>query len=78
MKNHPNLLGSVPCKIYECPNCSYKTARKNKLDEHSLKHIARGSSDSPFRCALCNSTFKRKRTLDNHMLKKHPDNVPTI
>ncbi|CAH1978894.1 unnamed protein product [Acanthoscelides obtectus] len=48
IKNHPTLIGTITCKIYDCTNCKFRTTISTKLSKHMGKHSARhkqGSKD---------------------------------
>ncbi|VEN52839.1 unnamed protein product [Callosobruchus maculatus] len=38
LRKHPDAIGSISTKIYECAHCMYKTIAKCKFDRHMLKH----------------------------------------
>ncbi|VEN60572.1 unnamed protein product [Callosobruchus maculatus] len=38
IRKHPDFISSVPCKLYECTSCDYKTTYKSSLDWHMVMH----------------------------------------
>ncbi|CAH1980897.1 unnamed protein product [Acanthoscelides obtectus] len=71
LRDHPEFISSVITKIYECPNCTYKTVARFKMDRHKLTHSEKITNLNE--CTNCQATFKTKKGLDNHVLKKHPE-----
>ncbi|VEN53006.1 unnamed protein product [Callosobruchus maculatus] len=69
IKKHKEFVALVTSKIHECIHCKYKTARKNKLAKHMLKHATLTFSI----CEYCNASYKRKETLDDHIIRHHPE-----
>nr|CAI5868656.1 unnamed protein product [Callosobruchus analis] len=77
LKKHPTFIASVTSKIHECGKCTFKTAFKNDLNRHSLKHQTR-SKYKLSTCTHCKLTFKRKHWLDNHVIRKHPNFIDSV
>ncbi|XP_050702455.1 gastrula zinc finger protein XlCGF46.1-like isoform X2 [Eriocheir sinensis] len=50
-------------KMYQCPECGKRIARKGDLERHILAHNA----PKNFRCLKCDKSFSRKTHLDVHM-----------
>ncbi|CAH1981772.1 unnamed protein product [Acanthoscelides obtectus] len=67
-QKHPKFGASESNKILECTNCEYKTAYKEHLVRHMLKHTGAKCT-----CTKCDASFTEKRSLDNHILQKHPE-----
>ncbi|VEN53607.1 unnamed protein product, partial [Callosobruchus maculatus] len=78
VRKHPDSLGSISPKIYECKHCTFKTVRQHSLTCHMLKHPETADRYKLSKCVHCNATFKHKRTLDDHTVKKHPDSIGSI
>ncbi|VEN41692.1 unnamed protein product [Callosobruchus maculatus] len=80
IKNHPNAVGSVTRKVYQCSQCEYKTVRKCRLDEHATSVHNNGSSSrsKPNVCIHCNASFKRSLSLDHHIIRQHPDVIASV
>nr|CAH7764928.1 unnamed protein product [Callosobruchus chinensis] len=38
LRKHPDTVGSISTKIYECTHCPYKTSMKSSFAKHILKH----------------------------------------
>nr|CAI5821525.1 unnamed protein product [Callosobruchus analis] len=75
LKKHPESIGSISSKIYECPQCTFKTVMKSYLTRHMLKHPETADRCKFSACVHCNATFKSKPSLVDHTLRKHPDSV---
>nr|CAI5858921.1 unnamed protein product [Callosobruchus analis] len=75
---HPDFIGSITKKIYECTECAWKTTSNSRYLKHTSAHHERGSSDKLVNCIHCNAAFKKKTQLDEHLLKKHPDSITSI
>nr|CAI5823498.1 unnamed protein product [Callosobruchus analis] len=78
VRKHPNFAKSVGRKIFECPQCSYRTVLKSYLGKHMLTH-----SKSPSPCTLnicihCDAKFRKKTSLNDHIVKKHPDYATSV
>nr|CAI5866645.1 unnamed protein product [Callosobruchus analis] len=41
LKKHPNFISSITSKIHRCPECHYKTVRKDKMKIHMSVHFKR-------------------------------------
>ncbi|VEN52848.1 unnamed protein product [Callosobruchus maculatus] len=39
VRKHPDFIGSISFKIYECMHCTYKTRRRGNFARHALKHL---------------------------------------
>ncbi|CAH1980910.1 unnamed protein product [Acanthoscelides obtectus] len=78
VKKHPEFVKSVKRRIYECPNCPYKTVKKAVLDMHLTTHPDAVSSIKMRTCPHCNKSFKKNATLDNHILKEHPEFMASV
>nr|CAI5868649.1 unnamed protein product [Callosobruchus analis] len=73
LKKHPTFIASVTSKIHECGKCTFKTAFKNDLNRHSLKHL-----DRPITCTHCKASFNKKISLDDHIIKYHPNFASSV
>nr|CAI5830849.1 unnamed protein product [Callosobruchus analis] len=76
LKKHPESIGSISSKIYECPQCTFKTVMKSYLTRHMLKHpetADRFESNSIriYECTHCAYKTCLKRSFTKHILK-HP------
>nr|CAI5868654.1 unnamed protein product [Callosobruchus analis] len=78
LKKHPTFIASVTSKIHECGKCTFKTAFKNDLNRHSLKHLDVAPIYRFKTCIHCNVSFERKRGLDDHILKMHSSSIASI
>nr|CAI5843058.1 unnamed protein product [Callosobruchus analis] len=70
IKNHPNFVGSISCKVFECIYCVYKTTISCKFSYHKLEHTGK-----IFRCRYCDALFKSKHYLNDHVIKRHSNNI---
>ncbi|CAH2014413.1 unnamed protein product [Acanthoscelides obtectus] len=68
LQKHPKFAVSESSKIRECTHCEYKTAYKEHLVRHMLKHTGAKCT-----CTKCDASFTEERSLDNHILQKHPE-----
>ncbi|CAH2003488.1 unnamed protein product [Acanthoscelides obtectus] len=78
IKKHPEHITSVPGKIHECTDCTYKTTFKNRLAIHMLKHPDAKSSYKLQKCVHCETKFLTKTLLGNHIINKHPDFLESV
>ncbi|VEN51162.1 unnamed protein product [Callosobruchus maculatus] len=39
LRKHPDSIGSISTKIYECMHCAYKTCKRSNFATHILKHL---------------------------------------
>nr|CAH7757024.1 unnamed protein product [Callosobruchus chinensis] len=78
IQNHPDLIGLISGKVYECPNCTYKTTLSTNLTKHVLRNCEVTAQQNFKACKHCNKTFRTKLNLDNHILRKHSDLSATI
>ncbi|CAH1974856.1 unnamed protein product [Acanthoscelides obtectus] len=78
IKKHPEHITSVPGKIHECTDCTYKTTFKNRLAIHMLKHPDAKSSYKLQKCIHCDTKFSTKIFLGNHIINKHPDFIGSV
>nr|CAI5868645.1 unnamed protein product [Callosobruchus analis] len=78
LKKHPTFIASVTSKIHECGKCTFKTAFKNDLNRHSLKHLDVAPIYRFKTCIHCNVSFERKRGLDDHILKMHSSVISAV
>nr|CAI5868653.1 unnamed protein product [Callosobruchus analis] len=78
LKKHPTFIASVTSKIHECGKCTFKTAFKNDLNRHSLKHLDVAPIYRFKTCIHCNVIFKRQITLDEHILRRHPNYISCV
>ncbi|VEN37674.1 unnamed protein product [Callosobruchus maculatus] len=78
VKKHPDFITSVTHKIYDCPNCSYKTIGKNNFERHLAGHFGTASNSEHMTCVHCNASLKSKKALDDHVIRKHPEFIKTI
>ncbi|VEN48806.1 unnamed protein product [Callosobruchus maculatus] len=72
-EDHPDLALETS-KLYECINCTYKTAFPPELTTHLLEDCV-ASSYCPGRCMYCNVAFKSIKRIDEHIKTNHPDFV---
>nr|CAH7757026.1 unnamed protein product [Callosobruchus chinensis] len=73
LKKHPSYSSSIRSKIYECPQCSYKTTLKLNIDSHVLT-----IGSKIHECTKCTYKTTIKAHFGNHILKKHPDLSETV
>nr|CAI5823501.1 unnamed protein product [Callosobruchus analis] len=73
VRKHPDLATPVGRKIFECPECSYRTIQKSYLANHMLTHFKTFSSYKLSTCVHCQATFKSTRGLDDHVVRNHPN-----
>ncbi|CAH1980899.1 unnamed protein product [Acanthoscelides obtectus] len=73
IKTHPEHIGSITEKIYECTECTFKTGYRTHLKNHMFTH---GATDN--RCVHCNKYLQSKRTLEGHIVRKHPEFIETV
>ncbi|VEN56149.1 unnamed protein product [Callosobruchus maculatus] len=78
IKKHPDYMGSVCHKIYDCALCPYKTVLKTHLDRHMLKHPECAASHNLIKCVHCDATYKSKQTMDDHIVRVHPKFIASI
>nr|CAI5870410.1 unnamed protein product [Callosobruchus analis] len=80
IKQHPEFIASVSCKMYECTKCTYKTTiGSSRLTRHiQVKHPELAGNDIFSKCRYCNKTFSRKELLNQHIIKKHPDFIASL
>nr|CAI5843057.1 unnamed protein product [Callosobruchus analis] len=80
IKDHPNFIASISCKIYECVYCAYKTTFPRKFACHDK--ICQRSQHSAVhnnivykvrKCKYCDAKFNCKPSLLGHILKQHPE-----
>nr|CAH7755048.1 unnamed protein product [Callosobruchus chinensis] len=72
LKRHPDFSASVPYK-HECPNCDYKTSKKDAFERHLLQHPKATDGSKVVSCHHCDTTYTSKERLGNHIIKEHPD-----
>ncbi|XP_066969975.1 zinc finger and BTB domain-containing protein 7A-like isoform X10 [Macrobrachium rosenbergii] len=68
-----SMGSSAPCRLHQCPYCSYVSDRKNNL----IVHIRTHTGEKPYQCPYCPSRFIQKVTLDNH-IRTHTGERPFI
>ncbi|CAH1974865.1 unnamed protein product [Acanthoscelides obtectus] len=73
IKQHPDKIAEVSCKIHTCTHCEYRTTRNDHLAHHMLKHPGADGGYKLKKCVHCNRAFRWKATLDDHIIKKHPN-----
>nr|CAI5823500.1 unnamed protein product [Callosobruchus analis] len=78
VRKHPDLATPVGRKIFECPECSYRTIQKSYLANHMLTHFKTFSSYKLSTCVHCQATFKSTRGLDDHVVKNHPNFITSV
>nr|CAI5821517.1 unnamed protein product [Callosobruchus analis] len=67
IREHPDFIASVSCKVHECPCCTYKTTVKGSFDRHMLKHPETVDSYKLSVCVHCDAKFKK--TADIYKLR---------
>nr|CAH7716497.1 unnamed protein product [Callosobruchus chinensis] len=77
IKQHPNFVSSIPCKVHECIHCEFKTTYANHFADHMTQHTGI-SSKKMYPCKHCDVVFTSKQSMDDHVLRKHPDFVATV
>ncbi|VEN44981.1 unnamed protein product [Callosobruchus maculatus] len=73
IQNHPDLISSISGKVYECPNCTYKTSLSTNLTKHLLRKCEVTANKNFRACLHCNASFKTKKMLYDHLTKEHRD-----
>nr|CAH7757020.1 unnamed protein product [Callosobruchus chinensis] len=73
IQNHPDLIGLISGKVYECPNCTYKTTLSTNLTKHVLRNCEVTAQQNFKACKHCNKTFRSRKILNDHFTKVHPD-----
>nr|CAI5821512.1 unnamed protein product [Callosobruchus analis] len=77
IREHPDFIASVSCKVHECPCCTYKTTVKTSLDSHTIREhpdFIVSVSSKIHACAHCPYKTVMKANLDRHM-SKHPESA---
>nr|CAH7764374.1 unnamed protein product [Callosobruchus chinensis] len=74
IKNHPEFIGSVDRKIYECSYCALKTLNKFAFDQHIRIH----STDRVITCTHCHAGYKTQRALDEHIVRRHSQFLASV
>nr|CAH7757017.1 unnamed protein product [Callosobruchus chinensis] len=77
IQNHPDLIGLISGKVYECPNCTYKTTLSTNLTKHVLRNCEVTAQQNFKACKHCNKTFRSRKILNDHFTKVHPDLIVT-
>nr|CAI5868829.1 unnamed protein product [Callosobruchus analis] len=77
IQNHPDLIDMIAGKVYECPNCKYKTSLSTNLTKHLLRKCEVTAKQNSKACIHCNATFKSKKMLNEHFIKMHPNLIVT-
>ncbi|CAH1980902.1 unnamed protein product [Acanthoscelides obtectus] len=75
---HPEVTTSVTRKIHQCPYCSFRTFRKEKLQTHLLKHPDAVANIKLIECEYCNDVFRRNTSLGDHMIQNHPEHMSGV
>nr|CAI5844289.1 unnamed protein product [Callosobruchus analis] len=78
IRDHPEFIASISCKVHECSHCSFKTTIKRELERHLLQHPHASSSFKRNNCMHCDATFVAKHSLNDHVVKRHPEFVDSI
>ncbi|CAH1976874.1 unnamed protein product [Acanthoscelides obtectus] len=79
IREHPDFITSLSCKLYHCTCCAYKTTFKSRLAKHMFfKHSESVGNYKFFMCVHCTAKFKYKHMLDNHIVKEHPDFIASV
>ncbi|VEN56164.1 unnamed protein product [Callosobruchus maculatus] len=78
LEKHPDSIGSISNKIYECTHCAFKTVKRVELTRHSLKHPEAADSYEFKTCIHCNAKYKYKIHLDEHTLRQHPEYFASV
>nr|CAH7755050.1 unnamed protein product [Callosobruchus chinensis] len=73
VRKHPDFIASIARKIHECPNCDYKTSKKDAFERHLLQHPKATDGSKVVSCHHCDTTYTSKERLGNHIIKEHPD-----
>nr|CAH7714643.1 unnamed protein product [Callosobruchus chinensis] len=72
IREHPNFIASLPCKLHSCKSCDYKSSSKSSLDCHIVrKHPDYISSVTSkiHECSKCLYKTMRSREFQTHLLK---------
>ncbi|CAH2009649.1 unnamed protein product [Acanthoscelides obtectus] len=77
IRKHPDFVTSVSRKIYECPNCTFKSVSKYKIPSH-MRRVHSDTNSSFYVCTHCKSTFKKAESLDDHIVKIHPTFISSV
>ncbi|VEN41406.1 unnamed protein product [Callosobruchus maculatus] len=75
VRKHPKFIQTVNRKIYECPECRFKTVLKINFSQHTSIHNPSGPN---IKCDHCTTTFSSKQSLDDHIVTKHPHLVHLV
>nr|CAH7755131.1 unnamed protein product [Callosobruchus chinensis] len=85
LRKHPDTVGSISTKIYECTHCPYKTSMKSSFAKHILKHPSleqnqhlKTDNHKLSLCVHCDAMFINRIDLDDHIIRKHPDSIALI
>nr|CAH7755042.1 unnamed protein product [Callosobruchus chinensis] len=73
VRKHPDFIASIARKMHECPNCDYKTSKKDAFERHLLQHPKATDGSKVVSCHHCDTTYTSKERLGNHIIKEHPD-----
>ncbi|KAL7644782.1 UNVERIFIED_CONTAM: hypothetical protein RMT77_004595 [Armadillidium vulgare] len=68
LKLHQQMHANI--KQYNCPNCSYKSFRKQDLSYHFRTH----TGEKPYSCPFCSQTFSVMSNMKAHIRRKHSSN----
>nr|CAI5823101.1 unnamed protein product [Callosobruchus analis] len=74
IKDHPNFIASISCKIYECVYCAYKTT----FPERNCQINSSPHKPIKYDCKQCHKIYTRKITFDDHIVKKHPEHIALV
>lgn len=60
---------SPAATVYSCPNCPYRTHRKQSFQRHLITH----TKERLYGCNKCDKKFTLKHSVKRHMIACHPE-----
>nr|CAI5830846.1 unnamed protein product [Callosobruchus analis] len=78
LRKHPDSVGSISIRTYECTHCAYKTCMKRNLSLRIPRQENKHLRADKRKCTVCNKAFRQKGKLDEHTVRKHPHLIASV